>query len=121
MQEFYANKRAAEARSGIMREAECKLGTGRHRHFGILFLNAIGKLFDHGVGEHFAGDPLDLSPRRINCESVRQSQCKVFALAHGSYGRKSDLAQSVLDGLALRIEDRSFQRDIDMGLHYQGL
>src|ERR1035437_6264409 len=104
-----------------MWEAECRIGSAWCLHFGILFLNAICKLFDYRVGEHFASDPLDLGPRRINCEPVRQSQCKVFALAHGSYGRKSDLAQSVLDGLALRIEDRSFQRDIDMGLHYQGL
>jgi hypothetical protein len=43
---------------------------------------------------------------------------EVLALAHCGYIRKSDLAQGVVDGLALRIQDRCLQRDIDMRLHY---
>ncbi len=49
--------------------------------------------------------------------SARESG-EILALAHGGYVCKPDLAQGILDGLALRIEDRRFQRDIDMRLHY---
>ena len=50
-------------------------------------------------------------------KSVGEREREVFALAHGGDIGKSDLAESVVDGLALRVEDRCLQRDIDMRLH----
>jgi hypothetical protein len=38
-------------------------------------------------------------------------------LAHCGYIGKTDLAQGVVDGLALGIQDRCLQRNVDMRLH----
>jgi hypothetical protein len=86
-----------------------------------LFLNAVCEFLDHRVGEDFTGNTLNLGPRSIGFKPIYQRQCEVFTLAHSGYIRKSDLAQGVLDSLALRIQDRCFQRDIDMRLHYHRL
>ena len=51
-------------------------------------------------------------------QPIGQGKREILALAHGGYVCKPDLAQGILDGLALRIEDRCLQRDIDMRLHY---
>ena len=51
------------------------------------------------------------------CEAVGERKREIFALAHGGDIGKPDLAEGVVDGLALRVEDRCLQRDIDMRLH----
>ena len=84
---------------------------------GGLFLYAVGVFFDDGVGEDFFGDALDLGAGGFGGEAVSQRKREILALAHRRYLCESDLAQRVLDGLALRVQDRCLQRDIDMRLH----
>src|ERR1035441_5999934 len=86
-----------------------------------LCLYAVREFLDHRVGEHLAGDALHLGARRLRAQPFGQRKREIFALAHSGYLRKSDLAQGVLDGLALRIQDRGLQRDIDMRLHHSRL
>jgi len=70
-----------------------------------LFLYAESEFFDHRVGEHLAGDALNLSVRGLGRETVSKRKREILTLAHGDYIRESDLAQGVLNGLALRIQD----------------
>ena len=86
-----------------------------------LFLNAIRVLFYNGVGQDFAGDPLNLLTRGRCRKALIQREGEVFALADGSDIAKPYLAQSIVDGLALRVQDRCLQRDIDMCLHHPRL
>jgi hypothetical protein len=83
-----------------------------------LFLYAVGELFDYGVGEDFAGDALDLGAGGLRRQAVGERKGEILALAHGGDVCKPDLVEGILDGLALRIEDRRLQRDIDIRLHY---
>ena len=83
-----------------------------------LFLYAVCVLFDDGVGEDFFGDALDLGAGGLGGEAVGEGEGEVLALAHRGDLGKADLAQGVLDGLALGIQDRCLQRDIDMCRHY---
>jgi hypothetical protein len=53
----------------------------------------------------------------LGAERVIERKREVFALAHSGNLGKTDLAECIVDGLALRIEDRCLQRDIDMRLH----
>jgi len=87
-------------------------------HCAALFLYAVRKLFDHRVREHLAGNALDHGAGGLGREPIVKQKREILALAHCGYIRKSDLAQGVVDGLALRIEDRSFQCDMDMRLHH---
>lgn len=71
-----------------------------------LILDVVGEFFDDGIGEDFAGDALDLGAGFFGGERVGQSEGEVLALTDGGDAGEADLAQSVVDGLALRIEDR---------------
>ena len=82
-----------------------------------LFLYAVRKLFDNGVGEDFAGDALDQGAGGVCGEAISEGKREILALANRADVSESDLAEGVLDGLALRIQDRCLQRDIDMCLH----
>jgi hypothetical protein len=86
-----------------------------------LFLYAVCELFDDGVSEHFAGDALHLGAGGVGGEAAGERKGEILALADSSYIRKADLSQSVVDGLALRVQDRCLERDIDMSLHYPRL
>lgn len=86
-------------------------------HFSELFLYAVCVLFDYGVGENLPRDAVDLGLRHFGSEPIVQSQREILALPHGGDFAVSDLAQGVLDGLALGIQDRCLEGDVDMGLH----
>ena len=86
-----------------------------------LFLNAIRVLFDDGVGEDFAGDALNLFANGAGREPLVKRESEILALPHSGHIGKPDLAQGIVDGLALRVQDRCLQRDIDMCLHYPRL
>jgi len=83
-----------------------------------LFLNAVCEFLDNGIREDFAGDSFDLGTGRIGSEAISQRKSEILALANRGNVRKADLAEGILDGLALWIEDRCLQSDIDMRLHY---
>ena len=83
-----------------------------------LFLDAVCVLFDDRIGEDFGGDALNLGAGSLGGEPIGEGKREILALPHGSHLGKTDLAQGILDGLALRIEDRCLQRDIDMRLHF---
>jgi len=83
-----------------------------------LFLNAVRKFFDDGVGEDLAGDAFDLVAGGFGSEPIGEGKREVFALADGGYVRIADFAQGVVDGLALGVQDRCLERDIDMCLHH---
>ena len=82
-----------------------------------LILDPVGVLLDYGVGEDLAGDAFDLGASGAGLEAIGERKHEILALAHGSDIGKTDLAESVVDGLALGIEDRCLWRDIDMRLH----
>jgi len=82
-----------------------------------LLFDLVGVFLDDGIGEDFAGDALDLGTSSVGPEAVGQRKRKILALAHGGHIGKSDFAESVVDGLALRVEDRCLGGDIDMRLH----
>jgi hypothetical protein len=83
---------------------------------GALFFEAVGKLFDHGVGQHVAGDPFDFSPC-IGCLHGAQGELEVLTLPHVLDGGVLHSFQRAMDGLPLRVEDGALQRDVDMRLH----
>ena len=89
------------------------LKTGRY-----LFLNAVCKFFDDGVGKNLAGDALDLVAGGFGGQPIGERQGEIFALSDRGYIRVADFAQGILDGLALGVQDRCLERDIDMCLHH---
>jgi hypothetical protein len=70
-----------------------------------LFLHTVRELFDDGVGEDFAGNPLDLRSGGVSGEPIGKGKSEILALADGCDLCESDLAQSVLNGLPLRVKD----------------
>ena len=54
----------------------------------------------------------------VGGQAIGEGKREILALADRGDLCKSDLAQGILDGLALRVENGSLQRDIDMCLHY---
>src|SRR5579871_1115599 len=76
------------------------------RSLASSFLNAIGELLDHRVGEHLAGDAFHLGAGRGGTQAVRERNREILALAHAGNIGKPDLAQRVLDGLALGVQHR---------------
>jgi hypothetical protein len=86
-----------------------------------LFLYAVCEFFDNGIGEDFAGNALNLRPRGLLIEIICKRQSEILALADSRDVCESDLSKCVVDGLALRIEDGSLQRNVDMRLHYPRL
>src|ERR1035438_8994652 len=83
--------------------------------------SSVGVLFDHWIGEHLASDALHMCAGSVGREPLGEGKLEVLALPHCGYLCESDLPQRVLDGLALGVQDRCLQRDIDMCLHYPRL
>jgi hypothetical protein len=79
--------------------------------------DAKGEFFDDWIGEDFASDALDLIPGIGGFKTLVECEEKVFALADIIDATIFHAPESIGDGLALGIEDGSFQSDIDMGLH----
>ena len=83
----------------------------------MLFFKMKGVLFDYGIGEHFAGDPVDFGARRGRIKSVSKSQYEVFALTNVFNSLVLHLYKSMVNRLPLRIEDGLLEGYVDMSLH----
>jgi hypothetical protein len=80
-----------------------------HRQNGeriSLFLNAVCEFFDNRVGEDFFGDALDIGLGLVGSEAVGEGKGEILALTDCVDAAKADLAEGVLDGLTLGVEDR---------------
>ena len=91
-----------------------------HKALGIeLVLDAVGVLLDYGVGEDFGGYALDYGFCRLGGEAFSEGEGEVFALAGALDSGEVHLAECILDGLALRVENRGLQSYVDMSLHFR--
>ena len=77
---------------------------------------AEGVFLDDGVDEDLAGDAVEFGLGG-GLVGVVEREEEVLALADVGDAGVVHAAQSVGDGLALRIEDGTLQRDVDMGFH----
>ena len=85
--------------------------------FWGLGFEAVGELFDNGVGEDFAGDALDFGVGGGFFLACFEGEEEVFALADVVDAAVFHAAESVGYGLALGVEHSALESDIDMGLH----
>ena len=72
--------------------------------------------FDDGIGQDFFGDTFELSLCFVSGPAV-EIQDKEFSLAHIFDGRKAKPGKSVLNGLALRIENGALRHHPNMCFH----
>ena len=73
-----------------------------------LFLNAVCKFLDNRVGQHIAGDSLHGSAGHLMAQAICKRKREILALPHCAHFGVAHLAQGILDGLALGIQDRGF-------------
>lgn len=76
------------------------------------------ELFNDGIGEHFARDPLYLRMGGGCVERIGQADYKILTLPQVLDSLILHLPEGAVDGLTLRVKDRLFERDIDMSLHF---
>jgi len=76
------------------------------------------EFLNHRIGENLASNPLNLGMGRSRIERVGQSNYKIFSLPHVLNTLVLHLPKSAVDGLALRVQNRLLERDIDMSLHF---
>ena len=77
-----------------------------------------GELFNHGVGQNLAGDAFDLGLMRSLGQAILKRQEEILALANVRNAFVFHATKRIGNSLSLSVKDGSFQRDIDMGLHY---
>jgi hypothetical protein len=82
---------------------------------------AESELFDDGVGEDLAGDAFDFDAGFFRIDAVFDGQEEVLALANIGNVFVFHATQGVGDGLALGIENRAFESDVNVSLHYNSL
>jgi len=82
-----------------------------------LGFDAEGKLFDHRVGEHLAGDAFDLGFGSLSFQAILKGQNKVLTLPNVGDTFVFHPTQSVRNRLALGIQDSALQCNVDMSLH----
>src|SRR5262249_49398026 len=82
-----------------------------------LVLEPVRELLDHRVGEHFAGDALDLGLGGRLVHAAIQGELKELALANRAHALVAHLAERAMDGFALRIEDGGLEHDSNVSLH----
>src|SRR5579863_291343 len=75
------------------------------------------EFFNYGVGQHFAGDALDLGLRLFAREAAIQRELKILSLAHAIQTLVPHLFQRALNRLALGIENAFLERDVNVGCH----
>src|ERR1700722_19762910 len=88
---------------------ELPRSSGTHptdRGLVFLFLYAVCEFFDHRVGQNLAGNALNLRFRGFRAQSIRQRKREILALAHRSDVSEPDLAEGIVDGLALGVKNR---------------
>src|SRR2546423_13914003 len=72
--------------------------------------------FDDGIGQDFLGDALEFFLRLVAIPAI-QIKDKKLALADVLYFGIAKSGESVLDGLALRIEDGALRHHPNVGFH----
>src|SRR5580698_10044779 len=65
-----------------------------------LLVDAVGVFLNDGVCEDLAGDAFDFGASGVGLDAIGEREHEILALAHGGDIGKSDLAESVVDGLA---------------------
>ena len=75
------------------------------------------KLFYYRVGEHFTSDALDFGLRLLTAESAVERKFEILSLTDFFEALVAHLLESTMDGLALRIEDAFFERNVNVGSH----
>jgi hypothetical protein len=83
----------------------------------LLLFEREAIFFDHGIGEHFSRDPLNLGLRLILCDTAIQSDFEIFSLPDVVQALIADFGERAVDRLTLRIKDAFLQRDVDVGFH----
>ena len=88
---------------------------GSGRRYKLLHdLEAV--FLDHGIGQNFPGDALELRLSLVTSPAV-EIKHEEFALADVFDGFIAEARQRMVDGLALRIEDGAFWHDPDVCFH----
>ena len=93
-------------------------GTTLAARLAVSSFEAVGELFDDGVGEDFAGDALDFGGGGFFVgEGGVEGEEEVLALADVGYAGVVHAAERLGDGLALGVEDGTLEGDINVGIH----
>ena len=87
------------------------------RFVRCLLFQAEAVLFNHGICQYVARNAVDFRLRRVAAGAIGESEQEILPLADIGNGAKLQFFQSPLNGLALGIEHRAFQCDVDMCLH----
>src|ERR1019366_9594305 len=82
-----------------------------------LILERVMELFDHWIGQDFAGHPLHFRARRFAIQAAVERKLKVLALADIGNPLVPHLGQRALNGFALWIQDALLHRDVNVGFH----
>jgi hypothetical protein len=77
------------------------------------------EFLNHGVCEHFAGDPFHFRLRILFRQTPVESDFEILPLPHFLKPLVTDFCESAVDGLTLRIQHALLQRDIDVSFHRQ--
>src|SRR5579863_8942495 len=83
------------------------------KRFPVWLLEGESKLFNHGIGQHFASNALHLGLRFVAREATVQRELKIFSLANAFQTLVSHLLERALNGFALGVEDAFLQRSVD--------
>src|ERR1700680_1935803 len=82
-----------------------------------LFGQGETELFDDRIGQHFAGDSLNLGLRLFARQSPVQRQLKILPLANAFQAFVPHFLERAVNGFALRVENAFLQRDVNVGCH----
>jgi hypothetical protein len=83
----------------------------------LLIFEREAIFFDHGIGEHFARDPLNLGSGLILGDTAFQRNFEIFSLTHVVQALVTDFGERTVDRFTLRIKDALLQRDVNVGFH----
>src|SRR5947209_13793191 len=82
-----------------------------------LLCERAAKLLDHRIGEHVARNALYFALRLFTAQTAIESEFEIFSLADLFQTFIAHFLQRAVNGLALRIQDRFFERNVDVGFH----
>src|SRR5712691_5621322 len=85
-----------------------------------LFDDFVAEFLNHGIGEHLAGQLLDLLLRGFTRSAV-QTEDEKLALANVPDHFESKGGERMLNRLPLRVEDCAFRHDPDVCFHGEGI
>src|SRR5437764_10183266 len=90
---------------------------GTTKSCSCLIFERVGKLLNHRIREHFAGNALDLCSYCFLLKIRLQRQQKVLALTDVFHAHIIHLFQSALNCFSLGIENRGLEGDVNVCLH----